>query len=159
MCIFFFFFIGQVFYLHPFHALWRVWEDHHGRWSHWIFPQILSWCHTIIRSVSDFLTSTSLTLFPHLLYHLIILCYYFPIQPSHAIPGLFPSRQLHADMHSPWSVKLKSDSYVSFVPPSFNWSWSVCYGWQTESTKAWAPPTLRAFAHSPASFGPWGANN
>lgn len=42
--------------MHPVHALWGVWEDHHRRWSHWVFPEILSWRHPSNRRVSDILT-------------------------------------------------------------------------------------------------------
>lgn len=46
--------LGQDLHLHSLHALWGVWEDHHGRWSHYVFREVLPRHHTINRSVSDF---------------------------------------------------------------------------------------------------------
>lgn len=43
---------GQDIYLYTLHVFWEFWKNHHGWWSHWVFPGILPWCHTANRRVS-----------------------------------------------------------------------------------------------------------
>lgn len=125
--------LGQDIYLYPLHALRRVWEDHHRKWSHRVFPEILLWCHTTNRSVSNFLTSTqpplSLSVSP-----------FSPLLPLSLHPRHppkhyhFPSSHWLQDIHSHnlWCVKLQTYSNMALCS-GFNLRWTICCGWQRDS--------------------------
>lgn len=127
---------GQDIYLYPLHALWGVWEDHHRRWSHRVFPGTLPWHHTTNRSVSGFLTHPPLPLSLSLSIHrlsspslpFLPLCLYLFIQPAKpssktlSFPIIPPTR----GHPQPRSVMCEiADVY--FVHWGFNLRWSTCW--------------------------------
>lgn len=133
--------LGQDIYLYPLHALWGVWEDHHGRWSHRVFPEILPRHHTTNRSVCDFLTSLSLS--PHRRLSspsppsLSPSVFIFFIQPAEPFSRstLFSHHPVDSGTqsamslgHDPRSVKLQTYSYTALCGEVLIWGEAYVVG-------------------------------
>lgn len=141
--------LGQDIHLYTFHALWRVWEDHHRRRSHWVFPKILPWHHPTDRSVSDFLTPL-----PSPISASSSLC--SAIVTSSNLPKCLQKTPLfsptpHQLLPHPqfWSVKCEiTDSQLhGFCGVSFNLRWTICCGWQRWEGPHWDVGTYYTYFH------------
>lgn len=120
--------LGQDIYLHPLHALWWLWEDHHRRWSHWIFPEILPWCHTTNRSVSDSLTlllpplhlSTISAASPFFSSSAFISSCNLPSHPQFIF--CHPVNFSHIQCRGLWSVKSQTCRYMTWCSVVLIWA-------------------------------------